>query len=50
MTDAEKHWSVENGELVNDGHGAYLVTNKDYRDYELMIDFKTVPVPIAEFI
>ncbi len=23
-TDAKKHWSVENGELVNDGHGAYL--------------------------
>jgi hypothetical protein len=42
MADAEKHWSVENGELVNDGHGAYLVTNKDYRDYELLIDFKTV--------
>ncbi|MFG0335872.1 MAG: DUF1080 domain-containing protein, partial [Maioricimonas sp. JB049] len=22
--DAKEHWSVENGELVNDGHGAYL--------------------------
>ena len=21
--DAKKHWRVENGELVNDGHGAY---------------------------
>jgi len=43
MADAEQHWTVENGELVNDGHGAYLVTNKDYRDYELLIEYKTVP-------
>ncbi len=42
MADAKQHWTVENGELVNDGHGAYLVTDKDYRDYELMIDYKTV--------
>ena len=38
QADAEKHWRVENGELVNDGHGAYLVTDQDYRDY------KTVPL------
>src|SRR3954469_24121380 len=25
--DAGKHWSVENGELVNDGKGAYLATD-----------------------
>tara|TARA_R110002049_G_scaffold27321_3_gene94396 strand:- start:23965 stop:25302 length:1338 start_codon:yes stop_codon:yes gene_type:complete len=43
MADARQHWSVENGELVNDGHGAYLVTEKDYRDYELLIEYKTVP-------
>ncbi|HMO34812.1 MAG TPA: DUF1080 domain-containing protein, partial [Gemmatales bacterium] len=42
--DAEKHWSVQNGELVNDGHGAYLATEKNYRDYELLIDYKTVPL------
>ncbi|NND98484.1 MAG: DUF1080 domain-containing protein [Pirellulaceae bacterium] len=42
--DAKKHWTVENGELVNDGHGAYLVTDKDYTDYELMIEYKTVPI------
>ena len=41
--DAEEHWSVEDGELVNDGHGAYLVTDKNYTDYELLIDYKTVP-------
>jgi hypothetical protein len=41
--DAKKHWSVENGELVNDGHGAYLATDKDYGDIELLIEYKTVP-------
>ena len=42
--DAKKHWTIENGELVNDGHGAYLVTNRDYTDYEFMIKYKTVPI------
>lgn len=41
--DAQKHWTVENGELVNDGHGAYLVSDQDFGDYELLIDYKTVP-------
>lgn len=38
-----KHWSVENGELVNDGHGPYCTTDMVYGDYELLIDYKTVP-------
>ena len=38
-----KHWRVENGELVNDGFGTYLTTEKEYGDIELMIDYKTVP-------
>jgi hypothetical protein len=41
--DAFKHWSVENGELVNDGDGAFLTTEKDYGDIELIIEYKTVP-------
>ena len=41
--DAKKHWTVENGELVNDGHGAYLTTDKEFGDVELLIDYKTVP-------
>src|SRR5262245_41732990 len=41
--DAKMHWSVENGELVNDGHGAYLATDKEFGDIELLIDYKTVP-------
>ncbi len=40
--DAHKHWSVENGELVNDGHGAYLTTNKNYKSFDLWLDYKTV--------
>ena len=42
--DAKKHWTIDNGELVNDGHGAYLVTNEDFRDYELLVEYKTVPI------
>ncbi|WP_435006679.1 3-keto-disaccharide hydrolase [Tundrisphaera lichenicola] len=41
--DAKKHWSVQDGDLVNDGFGAYLTTDKDYGDIELLIDYKTVP-------
>ncbi len=37
-----KHWTVENGELVNDGHGAYATTDKDYGDIEMLIEYKTV--------
>ena len=40
--DAQKHWTVENGELVNDGKGAYLATDKQYGDIELLIEYKTV--------
>jgi hypothetical protein len=38
-----KHWTVENGELVNDGQGPYATTNKNYENFELWIDYKTVP-------
>jgi hypothetical protein len=37
------HWYGENGELVNDGFGAYATTEKDYGDFELLVDYKTVP-------
>ena len=37
-----EHWRVENGEIVNDGEGPYLTTETDYRDFELMIEYKTV--------
>jgi len=41
--DIKQHWSVQNGELVNDGHGLYLTTSKNFGDYELWVDYKTVP-------
>ncbi len=41
--DAKKHWSVQGGDLVNDGHGAYLTTDAEFGDIELRIDYKTVP-------
>ena len=41
--DANKHWTVENGELVNDGNGAYLTTDKKYGDIELLIEYKLSP-------
>lgn len=43
LADINKHWRVENGELVNDGNGLYLTTDKFYGDFELLVDYKTVP-------
>ena len=42
LDDINKHWSVEKGELVNDGHGLYLTTDKFYGDFELLLEYKTV--------
>ena len=41
--DAGKHWRAEDSELVNDGSGAYLATDKSFGDIELLIEYKTVP-------
>ena len=41
--DLRQHWHVENGEVVNDGQGVYLTTDQDFGDYELWIDYRTVP-------
>jgi len=43
LPDIQKHWRVEGDELVNDGNGLFLTTDKDYGDFELLIDYKTVP-------
>jgi hypothetical protein len=37
------HWRVEAGELVNDGKGLYLTTDKDYGDFELLLEYKALP-------
>ncbi len=39
----KEHWRVENGELVNDGKGLYLTTDKDYGDFELWLEYKALP-------
>lgn len=36
------HWRVENGELVNDGHGPYATTDEDFGNFELRLEYKTV--------
>ncbi len=44
LNDIRQHWTTENGELVNDGHGLYLTTEKNYGDIDLLVDYKTVPL------
>ena len=38
-----KHWTVENGELVNGGTGPYATTEEEFADIELLVEYKTVP-------
>lgn len=40
--DFPNHWRVENGELVNDGHGPYATTDVELGDIELLIEYKTI--------
>jgi hypothetical protein len=42
IADINAHWRAENGILINDGKGLYLTTDKDYSDFELRLDYKTV--------
>ena len=37
-----KHWSVENGELVNVGTGPYATTDAELGDIEFLLEYKTV--------
>jgi len=37
------HWRVENDEVVNDGKGLYLTSEKDYGDFEFWIEYKALP-------
>ena len=41
LEDIKKHWTIQGADLVNDGNGLYLTTDKNYGDYELWIDYKT---------
>lgn len=38
-----QHWRVENGELVNAGTGPYATTDREFGDFELTVEYKTVP-------
>ena len=40
--DMRKHWRVENAQLVNNGKGVFLTTAREYGDFELRLDYKTV--------
>ncbi len=37
------HWRVEGNEIVNDGQGPFLTTDRDFGDIELTLEYKTVP-------
>lgn len=42
LADVAQHWRVENGELVNSGAGLYLTSDRNFRDFELLVDYRTV--------
>lgn len=41
--DLDQHWKIENGELVNDGHGVYFTTDESFGDVEFFVDYKMLP-------
>ena len=43
MKDILAHWKVEGNEIVNDGKGLYLTTEKEFADYELHLEYKMLP-------
>ena len=42
--DAKKHWRVDaaKGEIVSDGKGVFLATDRDYGDFEMYVDWLMV--------
>jgi hypothetical protein len=40
MKDGRPHWSVDGGELLNDGLGGFATTERDYGDFELWLEWK----------
>ena len=41
--EALKHWQVESGEISYDGKNDSLCTEKDYGDFEMLVDWKIEP-------
>jgi len=44
LADIQQHWRVEDGVLINDGKGLFLTTEKNHADFELHLEYKTVPL------
>jgi hypothetical protein len=42
LEEFQRHWHVENNQLVNDGDGPYATTDQDYGDIELRLEYRTV--------
>jgi len=38
-----QHWSVKDGEIFNPGTGPYATTDKDYGDFELVLEYNMAP-------
>ena len=43
-SDMKAHWTASGPELVNDGKGKYATTVKEFGDFELLVDYRTVPL------
>ena len=35
-----RHWRVEDSEIINDGHGVFCTTEEEFGDFELLVDWK----------
>ncbi len=43
LRDIHEHWRVEHGVLINDGQGLYLTSEEMLGDFELVLQYRTVP-------
>jgi hypothetical protein len=41
--DAHKHWRIAGGELVSDGQGVHLATDREFGDVELLVEYRPAP-------
>lgn len=39
----KEHWKVEDGQIITDGQGQNLCTLRNYKDFELYVDWKIEP-------
>jgi hypothetical protein len=44
LDNIHKHWHAKDGDLINDGQGLFLTTDKNFGDFELLVDYRTVPL------